>query len=63
MKQWKLLPDPPTWDANSLDDAYHHLSHEDEKESHEVEWAVGPAIEGVIDRRNKACQQGTFKRI
>lgn len=37
------LPHSPAWNANSLDDTDHHLGHEDEEESHEVEGAVSPA--------------------
>lgn len=41
---WKLfLPHSPARDAHSLDNTDHHLGHEDEEESHEVERAVSPA--------------------
>lgn len=37
------LPHSPTRNANSLDDADHHLGHEDEEEGHKVEGAISPA--------------------
>lgn len=43
------LPNPPTRDADTLDDADADLGHEDKKESHEVEGTVAP----VKNRRIK----------
>lgn len=53
---WKLLPNSPTWNSNSLDNTDHHLGHEDEEESHKVERAVGPA-ERIIRVRNDLIPQ------
>ena len=40
---WRPLPHSPTRNTHSLDDADHHLGHEDEEEGHKVEGAIGPA--------------------
>lgn len=39
-------PHSPTGNANRLDNADHHLGHEDEEEGHKVERAVSPAGRG-----------------
>lgn len=39
-------PHSPTRNANRLDNADHHLGHEDEEEGHEVEGAISPAGRG-----------------
>lgn len=41
----QILPNSPSWDSDSLNDAYHHLCHEYEKKCHEVKRAVCPARE------------------
>lgn len=65
-----FLPHSPARNADCLDDADHHLRHEDEEESHEVEGAVGPARRerqesGVSDADQRSgaedkasCQRG-----